>query len=84
MADNYNLESPFLFTKIDIADGFCRLVISNFQTWNFCYVLPTTDGRKVSLGKAELVAQQHYKWDGANHHHFSKQDQKLQVTSSPI
>ena len=55
MADNYNLNLPFLFTKLDIAEGFWRLVVSHLQAWNFCYVLPAIDGLKVSLGETELV-----------------------------
>ena len=48
--NNYSLEFPFLFTKLDIADGFWRLMVSHLQAWNFCYVLPATDGPQVSLG----------------------------------
>ena len=55
MANNYNLDSPFLFTKIDIADGFWRLVVSHLQAWNFCYVLPIANGLQVSLGETELM-----------------------------
>ena len=55
MVDNYNMEFPFLFTKLDIADGFWHLVVSHIQACNFCYVLPDTDGRRVSLGNTELV-----------------------------
>ena len=55
MADNYNLDSPFIFTKLDIADRFWRLVVSHIQSYNLCYVLPATDGRKFSLGETELV-----------------------------
>ena len=55
MADNYNLDLPFLFTKLKIAYGFWRLVVSHLQAWNFCYVLPATDGRQVSLGETEPV-----------------------------
>jgi hypothetical protein len=42
MADNYNLNKPFMFSKLDIKDGFWRMRVSNDQAWNFCYVLPTT------------------------------------------
>ena len=45
MADSYNLDFPFLFTKLNISDGFFRLVVSHIQAWNFCYVLPATEGR---------------------------------------
>ena len=31
MADNYNLEFTFLFTKLDIADGFWHLMVSHLQ-----------------------------------------------------
>ena len=55
MADNCNLDFPFLFTKLDIADGFWSIVVSHLQAWNFCYVLPATDGWQVSLGEMELV-----------------------------
>ena len=55
MEDNYNLDFPFIFTKLDITDGFWRLVVSHLQAWNFCYVLPATDVWHVSLGKMELV-----------------------------
>ena len=49
MADNYNLEFTFLFTKLDIADGFWHLMVSHLQSRNFCYVLPTTDGHNTEL-----------------------------------
>ena len=62
MTDNYNIYFPFLFTKINIADIFWRLVFSHLQAWNFCYVLPATYGRQVSLGGRNLWCQQHYKW----------------------
>ena len=55
MSGNYNLDSPFFFTKIDIADGFWSLVVSHLQAWNFFYVLHATDGRKVFLVDTELV-----------------------------
>ena len=44
MADNYNMEFPFLFANIDIDDGFWRLVVSHIQAWNLYYILPANDG----------------------------------------
>ena len=41
MADNYNPQKPFMFSKLDIKDGFWRMRVSNEEAWNFCYVLPT-------------------------------------------
>ena len=55
MADKYNLDFSFLFTKIDIADYFWRLVVSHLQEWNLCHELPITDGPYVSLCETELV-----------------------------
>ena len=44
ITDNYNMYFPFLFTKLDISDGFWCLVVSHIQAWNLCYVLPVTGG----------------------------------------
>ena len=41
MADNYDLQRPFMFTKLDIKDGFWRMRVSDADAWNFCYVLPS-------------------------------------------
>ena len=54
MTDNYYLYLPFIFTKIDIAEGFWCLVVSHIQAWNLYYVLPVDDGRPVLLGESEL------------------------------
>ena len=31
---------PILFSKIDLKDGYWRMVVSEPDTWNFAYVLP--------------------------------------------
>jgi hypothetical protein len=41
MADNYDRNAPFMFTKLDIKDGFWRMRVSDADAWNFCYVLPS-------------------------------------------
>ena len=41
LADNYDPDQPFLFSKLDIKDGFWRLAVSDENAWNFCYVLPS-------------------------------------------
>lgn len=43
LADNYNPEQPFLFSKLDIKDGFWRMAVNDENAWNFCYVLPSDD-----------------------------------------
>ena len=40
MADNWDPTKPFIFTKLDIKDGFWRMSVNNTDAWNFCYVLP--------------------------------------------
>ena len=41
MADNYDINLPFMFSKLDIKDGFWRMRVSNDDAWNFVYVLPS-------------------------------------------
>ena len=41
MARHYSPHTPFMFAKLDIADGFWRIAVSDADAWNFCYVLPT-------------------------------------------
>ncbi len=54
MANNFDMSAPFIFTKLDIKDGFWRLAVSDNDAWNFCYVLPSavTD---IALDDIELV-----------------------------
>ena len=51
MLDNYNPDSHFISTKLNISDDFWRLLISHLQSWKFNYVLPDTDVWQVSLGE---------------------------------
>ena len=51
MTDNYNMEYPFIFTNINIAERFWRLVVSHLQAWNLFYVIPATDDWQASLGE---------------------------------
>eukprot|EP00957_Ditylum_brightwellii_P091411 6959889-Ditylum_brightwellii.AAC.1 len=44
IADNYNHDRPFKFCKMDIKDGFWRLVVSAEDAWNFCYILLNKEG----------------------------------------
>jgi hypothetical protein len=41
MADNYDINHPFMFCKLDIKDGFWRMRVSDEDAWNFVYVLPS-------------------------------------------
>ena len=41
MADNYDIDFPFLFAKLDIKDRLWRLAVNDDGAWNCCYVLPS-------------------------------------------
>jgi hypothetical protein len=55
MEKNYDLKTPFKFCKLDIKDGFWRLVVNEKDAWNFCYVLPKLNNEKTSIDETELV-----------------------------
>ena len=55
MADNYDPDKPFVFSKLDIKDGFWRMVVLAADAWNFCYVLPAGDGKPVDIDNTEIV-----------------------------
>ena len=40
LANNADSQLPFVFCKIDIKDGFWRMVVSTINSWNFCYTIP--------------------------------------------
>ena len=44
MADHHNIDCPFMFSKLDIRNGFWILVINKKNAWNFWYVLPPIYG----------------------------------------
>jgi len=39
VAKSKNNHGPIVFAKWDIKDGFWQLVVSEEDSWNFCYVL---------------------------------------------
>ena len=40
LCENYDVELPFKFAKVDIKDGFWRLAVSEEDAWHFCYQIP--------------------------------------------
>ena len=41
---------PFLFTKVDLKDGYWRMVVNESDAWNFAYVLsPAKEGEDIEL-----------------------------------
>ena len=41
LATNYDPNHPFAFAKMELKDGFWRMLVSEADAWNFCYVLPS-------------------------------------------
>ena len=77
MADHYDPNKPFMFTKLDIKDGFWRMVVSDEAAWNFCYVLPT-EKPSDNIDDIMIVVPNSYKWAGPSPHRVSVQVQKQQ------
>jgi hypothetical protein len=40
MATSHDTSTPFLFTKVDLKDGYWRMCVNADDAWNFAYVLP--------------------------------------------
>jgi hypothetical protein len=38
-----------MFAKIDLSDGFWRMLVAETDKWNFAYVLPQVDGQPLQL-----------------------------------
>ena len=43
VADGQIDNKKFMFSKLDIKDGFWRMVVSAEDAWNFCYIIPNDD-----------------------------------------
>ena len=54
MATNFDPAIPFMFTKLDIKDGFWQMRVANEDAWHFCYVLPTLK-KDIKETEIELV-----------------------------
>ena len=54
MANNHNKTNPFIFSKLDIKDGFWRMAVSNADAWNFTYILPSCN-KNIQVDDIELV-----------------------------
>lgn len=54
LAENSDPTRPFVFSKLDIKDGFWRMSVSEEDMWNFCYVLPLLEPPQL-LDDIEIV-----------------------------
>lgn len=55
IADHYDLSKTFIFNKLGIKDGFWRMVVSNTDVWNICYVLPSKQNQQINLDDIMIV-----------------------------
>ena len=55
MAKHYDKNLPFRFAKLDIKDGFWRLVVNEADAWHFAYVLPPKVKSNIDLDDTQLV-----------------------------
>ena len=55
IASAKNETQPFLFSKLDISDGFWRVKIRNEGRWNFCYVLPSEVPEDIDIEDIDIV-----------------------------
>jgi hypothetical protein len=46
---NTPANKAILFSKIDLSDGFWRMIVDRDQRWNFCYVMPDPPGSRVRI-----------------------------------
>lgn len=42
-------EEEILLSKIDLSDGFWRMIVSGEDRWNFCYVMPDQPGERTRI-----------------------------------
>ena len=54
LAANHDRSNPFIFSKMDIKDGFWRMSVNREDAWNFCFVLPS-ESPPTSMDDIELV-----------------------------
>ena len=50
-----NKTQPFLFSKLDISDGFWRGKVRNEDRWNFCYILPSEIPEDINIEDIDIV-----------------------------
>ena len=51
LAKHYNLDKTFVFSKVDLRDGFWRIMVHYWDAWYFCYVPPTTEKHQPTLNE---------------------------------
>ena len=47
--DDAEADEVVMFSKIDLSDGFWRMLVASDAVWNFCYVLPDPPGHPIRI-----------------------------------
>jgi hypothetical protein len=47
--DDAEADEVVMFSKIDLSDGFWRMLVDSDEVWNFCYVLPDPPGHPIRI-----------------------------------
>lgn len=42
-------DEVIVFSKIDLSDGFWRMIVEEQSKWNFCYVMPDVAGSPIRI-----------------------------------
>ena len=56
LADGQIKNKTFMFAKLDIKDGFWRLIVNDVDAWNFCYIIPRdTSTKHTNMDDLQIV-----------------------------
>ena len=60
MWTNFDPSQPFMYSKVDIKDGFWRLMVSSENAWHSCYVLPPSQHMQPSCQYTYNMQKQYF------------------------
>jgi hypothetical protein len=49
LMDDAEADEVVMFSKIDLSDGFWRMLVASKEVWNFCYMLPDPPGHPIRI-----------------------------------
>jgi hypothetical protein len=49
LLDDAEADEVVMLSKIDLSDGFWRMLVASDKVWNFCYVLPDPPGHPIRI-----------------------------------
>ena len=54
LADGQENQKQYIYSKLDIKDGFWRMIVNPSDAWNFCYVIPNSS-TSASLDDTRII-----------------------------